>query len=168
MQPENYAFKPQDDYSPLSAIARLNSPPMTEFRLSEDLARSIIEHAQQEYPKECCGVLTGPENGTARKAYPLTNVDPDPVMRYAADPGELKKVSDELFDLDYEVLCVYHSHTHTPAFPSATDVDRASYPDAVYAIVSLVDRAAPDLRAFRILEGRIEELPVIRTSEEPA
>ena len=141
---------------------------MTEFRLSADLARAMIAHAQEEYPKECCGVLTGPEHGTARKAYPLRNVDPDPVMRYAADPKQLKTVSDEIFDLDHEVLCVYHSHTHTPAFPSSTDVDRASYPDAVYAIISLVDRATPDLRAFRILEGRIEELPVVRPSEEPA
>lgn len=141
---------------------------MNEFQLPENLARSILDHAQEEYPRECCGLLAGPEGGVPVKAYRLTNVDPDPVMRYAADPKDLKKVSDELFDLDHEVLCVYHSHTHTAAFPSATDVDRASYPDAVYVIVSLADRNIPDLRAFRILEGRIEELPVVRTSKEPA
>ena len=141
---------------------------MTEFRLPDNLARSIIEHAQQEYPRECCGVLAGPEGGEPITVHPLANVDPDPVMRYAADPKDLKRVSDELFDLDHEVLCVYHSHTHTPAFPSATDVERASYPDAVYAIVSLADRGRPDMRAFRILEGRIEELPVVRLAEESA
>lgn len=141
---------------------------MTEFRIPDNLAREIIDHAQEEYPRECCGVLAGPEGGVAVAAYRLANVDPDPVMRYSADPKDLKKVSDQLFDLDHEVLCVYHSHTHTPAFPSATDVDRASYPDAVYAIVSLADRGRPDLRAFRILEGRIEELPVNRLSQESA
>lgn len=140
---------------------------MSGFRLPEDLARAMIDHAQEEYPRECCGVLAGPP-GEPRRLYRLRNVDPDPVMRYAADPKDLKRVADELFDLDQDIVSIYHSHTHTPAFPSSTDVDRATYPDAVYALISLVDRGDPDLRAFRILEGRIEELPVVRTSEEPA
>lgn len=151
--------------SPVDSLAA--SMTSGEMRIPEDLAQAMIAHAQQEYPRECCGVLAGPD-GQARKLYRLTNVDPDPVMRYAADPKELKRVSDELFDLDWDISVIYHSHTHTPAFPSSTDVDRATYPDAVYALVSLVDRSNPDLRAFRILEGRIEELSVVRTTQEPA
>ena len=84
-------------------------------------------------------------------------------MRYDADPKELKKVYDDLYDLDWEVVCVYHSHTHTPAFPSPTDVERALHPDAVYALVSLKDRQNPMLRAFRIIEGTITELEVVRS-----
>jgi len=124
------------------------------------MAREMIEHAQAEYPKECCGILAGPP-AEPLELFKLTNIDPDPVMRYNADPKELKHIADQLFDRDWEFVCIYHSHTHTPAFPSQTDVNRASYPEAVYALVSLQDRASPDLRAFRILEGRIEELPVV-------
>ena len=134
---------------------------MTEFRLPEPVARAMIDHAQAEYPKECCGLLAGPP-GEARELFKLTNIDPDPVMRYNADPKELKRASDEIFDRDWDIVSIYHSHTHTPAYPSPTDVARAFYPDAVYALVSLQDRAHPDLRAFRILEGRIEELSVVQ------
>jgi len=137
-----------------------------EFRIPEPIVREMIEHAQAEYPKECCGVLAGPLGaggapGEPRMRIPLTNVDPDPVMRYNADPRELKRVYDDIYDRDWEFVCIYHSHTHTPAFPSATDVARASYPEAVYALVSLQDRQNPVLRAFTIREGEIEELSVV-------
>jgi len=129
------------------------------FAIPEHVARALIEHAQEEYPKECCGILAGPP-GEVRELHRLTNIDPDPVMRYNADPRELKRVTDEIDEKDWEIVSIYHSHTHTPAFPSQTDVERAYYPEAVYTLVSLADRQDPDLRAFRILDGRIEELPV--------
>jgi proteasome lid subunit RPN8/RPN11 len=138
---------------------------MLEFRIPEPVARALIEHAQAEYPKECCGFLVGLP-GEVREQVRLTNVDPDPVMRYEADPKEMKRAYDDLYDRDWEVVSIYHSHTHTPAFPSPTDVKLARDPNAVYVLVSLQDRAHPDLRAFRILEGRIEELAVV--SEEIA
>jgi len=130
------------------------------FRLPEAMAREIVEHAQGEFPKEACGMIAGP-GGAAAKLYRLQNVDPDPVMRYNADPKELKRVTDDIYDNDWDVTCIYHSHTHSPAFPSPTDVDRAYYPEAVYALVSLADRANPVLRAFRILDGNIEEMELV-------
>jgi len=135
-----------------------------EFRIPVSVARAIVEHAQAEYPKECCGLLAGPD-GEPRERFALTNVDPDPVMRYNADPKELKRATDEIFDRDWDIASIYHSHTHTPAFPSQTDVERAFYPEAVYVLVSLADRQRPDLRAFTILDGRIEELPVVHVDE---
>jgi proteasome lid subunit RPN8/RPN11 len=129
------------------------------------MATQMIEHAQAEYPKEACGIIGGPP-GVAEKLYRLTNVDPDPVMRYNADPKELKHVTDDIYDKDdWDVVAIYHSHTHSPAFPSPTDVERAFYPEASYVLVSLQDRSAPDLRAFRIIDGRITEIGVVRDGE---
>ena len=133
---------------------------MLEFRIPEPIARALIEHAQSEYPKECCGFLVGP-SGEVREQVKLTNVDPDPVMRYEADAKEMKRAYDELFDRDWEVVSIYHSHTHSPAFPSPTDVERAYYPEAVYLLVSLADRARPVLRGFLIVDGRIDELQIV-------
>ena len=134
------------------------------------MAREMIEHANAEYPKECCGVLVGPPGdggaaGEPRELMRLTNVDPDPVMRYNADPKEIKRVYDEIFERDWDIVSIYHSHTHTPAYPSPTDVARALHPNAVYVLVSLQDRSAPDLRAFRIVDGAITELDVIEEEE---
>jgi [CysO sulfur-carrier protein]-S-L-cysteine hydrolase len=128
------------------------------------MAREIIEHAQQEYPKEACGLISGPP-GEARALHRLTNVDPDPVMRYNADPRELKRVQDEIYERDWDIVSIYHSHTHSPAFPSPTDVDRAFYPEAVYLLASLADRSKPVLRAFRILDGQITELEIVEEEE---
>jgi len=128
------------------------------------MAAELIDHAQAEYPKEACGIIGGPP-GEAGKLYRLTNVDPDPIMRYNADPKELKRVTDDIYDHDWDVIAIYHSHTHSPAFPSATDVDRAFYPEASYVLVSLMDRQKPDLRAFRIIDGKIIEIGVVRNKE---
>ncbi len=128
------------------------------------MAQQVIEHAAAEYPKEACGLIGGPD-GTPRKLYRLTNVDPDPVMRYNADPKELKQVTDDIYDHDWDVVAIYHSHTHSPAFPSPTDVERAFYPEASYVLVSLMDRQRPDLRAFRIIDGKISEMEIVRTQD---
>jgi len=128
------------------------------------MAAELIDHAQAEYPKEACGIIGGPP-GEAGKLYRLTNVDPDPIMRYNADPKELKRVTDDIYDHEWDVVAIYHSHTHSPAFPSATDVDRAFYPEASYVLVSLMDRQKPDLRAFRIIDGKITEIGVVRNQE---
>jgi proteasome lid subunit RPN8/RPN11 len=125
------------------------------------MATQMIDHAQAEYPKEACGIIGGPP-GVAKKLYRLTNVDPDPIMRYNADSRELKRVGDDIDDNDWDWVAIYHSHTHSPAFPSPTDVERAFYPQAAYVLVSLLDRSRPDLRAFRIIDGKITEMDVVR------
>ena len=128
------------------------------------MAQDMIEHAQAEYPKEACGILGG-SNGAPMKMYRLANVDPDPVMRYNVDPKELKRVYDEIDGRGWDIVVIYHSHTHSPAFPSDTDVKLAGYPEASYVLVSLKDRQQPDLRAFRIIEGKITEMQVERTKD---
>jgi [CysO sulfur-carrier protein]-S-L-cysteine hydrolase len=131
------------------------------LRLPKDMATQLIEHAQAEYPKEACGIIGGPP-GEVAKLYRLTNVDPDPVMRYNADPKELKHAFDDMDENGWDQpVVIYHSHTHSPAFPSPTDVERAFYPEAWYVLISLMDRQKPDLRAFRIIEGKITEIDVV-------
>ena len=52
-----------------------------------------------------------------------------------------------------------HSHTHTEAYPSPTDVTQAPDPAWHYVIVSL-KWEAPVLRSYRIVDGEIAEEPV--------
>ena len=53
-----------------------------------------------------------------------------------------------------------HSHTHTEAYPSPTDVAQAPDPDWHYVIVSLRE-AEPVLRSYRIVDGNIDEEAVV-------
>ncbi|MDX6632193.1 MAG: [CysO sulfur-carrier protein]-S-L-cysteine hydrolase, partial [Solirubrobacterales bacterium] len=56
---------------------------------------------------------------------------------------------------------IYHSHTKSAAVPSPTDVNLASYPDAVYLIVSIADAEAPELRGFHIRDGKVDEVALV-------
>jgi proteasome lid subunit RPN8/RPN11 len=56
----------------------------------------------------------------------------------------------------WQILGVMHSHTHTDAYPSPTDVAQAPDPDWHYVIVSLRDDL-PSLRSYRIVNGTITE-----------
>ena len=61
---------------------------------------------------------------------------------------------------DWGYRAVYHSHTHSPAYPSETDVRLAGWPEAYYIIISLMSKENPQVRAFRIVEGAISEEPI--------
>ena len=67
-------------------------------------------------------------------------------------------------DADEVFWGIVHSHTHTPAVPSPTDIGLAFYPDALYLLVSLSDDEAdppPASRAsgaWRIVDGAVPEV----------
>jgi proteasome lid subunit RPN8/RPN11 len=52
-----------------------------------------------------------------------------------------------------------HSHTHTEAYPSPTDVEQAPDPAWHYVIVSLRGEA-PVVRSYRIVDGNASEEPI--------
>jgi len=106
-------------------------------------------------PNECCGIIAT-SDGAVVRVFRATNAEASPV-RYSLDPNEQLRITNEIDASDWELGGIYHSHTRSKAYPSQTDVNLAFYPDALYLIVSLEDPDSPDLRAFRIVEERIEE-----------
>jgi proteasome lid subunit RPN8/RPN11 len=136
---------------------------VNEVRISRDLAEEMVSHCEAGRPNEACGIL-GADDGRIVKVFKMTNASGSPV-RYSLDPREQFAVYRKLDDEGWELGCVYHSHTHTEAYPSPTDVRLAS--EAVpYVIVSLAEQPA-DIRAFRITKqrwtdehGEVEEVPV--------
>ncbi|MDQ4058228.1 MAG: M67 family metallopeptidase [Actinomycetota bacterium] len=132
-------------------------------RLSRGLADEMILHCIEGRPNEACGML-GAKDGEIVKVFKMANASASPV-RYALEPGEQLAVYNALDSNGWELGGVFHSHTHTEAYPSPTDVRLASE-DVPYLIVSLAYEPA-EIRAFRIVkeswtatEGEIEELPV--------
>lgn len=123
--------------------------------LEQQYIDEMIAHAKEEAPNECCGIIAG-KDGRATKLYRATNAEASP-YRYSVDTKDLLRIHREVDDNDQEFLVIYHSHTHTEAYPSPTDVRLASWPDAYYVLVSLMDEAKPVVRAFRIVEGAVTE-----------
>lgn len=121
----------------------------------------MIEHAKRESPLECCGILSG-KGETVEKAYELRNAEESPV-RYSMLPREQLKVFEEMEKESMEMLATYHSHPHTIAFPSETDVRLAFYSEVAMIIVSLKEKENPVGKAFRIGKEAIylEEVKLI-------
>ena len=115
----------------------------------------ILAHADSEYPNECCGLLSGKGNQVT-KFYRMTNTHHSPVS-YFMDPKEQFTVFKDMRTEGTELLAIYHSHPHTTAYPSSTDVGLAYYPEALYVIISLEKRDHPVVNAFQIVDGKIVE-----------
>ena len=102
---------------------------MREVDLPRSYADAMIQHALDERPNECCGILAA-RDGRFVRHYRMTNVERSP-YRYSMDGKELLAVYREIEDSGWELRVIYHSHTHTPAYPSATDGRLATWPDAL-------------------------------------
>jgi proteasome lid subunit RPN8/RPN11 len=118
---------------------------------------AIINHALREAPRECCGIIAG-RNGVPMQLYETRNVAAGNRL-YEIDPAQLIDLEfRELPAQETEIVAIYHSHPVSQAFPSATDVELAFWPDAVFLICSLVDPSQPEIRGFLIRDGAIDEV----------
>jgi proteasome lid subunit RPN8/RPN11 len=127
----------------------------------------LIAHARAEYPNEMCGLIVGDtpaaEGGSPLRFEPARNKAASP-YRYEIHPDDLLRLTIATDDADEVFWGIVHSHTHSPAVPSPTDVGLAFYPDALYLLVSLSDSEAdpltgsPGVRAWRIVDGAVHEV----------
>ena len=115
----------------------------------------MIAHALEDAPSECCGIIAG-QDGRAVKLFRAQNAEASP-YRYNVDPKDLFRIHRECDENGWEFMVIYHSHTASEAYPSATDVRLAFWPEAYYVLVSLMDPEKPAVRGFRIEDGRVSE-----------
>jgi proteasome lid subunit RPN8/RPN11 len=126
--------------------------------LEQQYIDEMIAHAREEAPNECCGIIAAAD-GRAQKLYRAINAEASP-YRYSVEPKDLLRIYQDADEHGWEFLVIYHSHTHTEAYPSPTDIRLATWPDACYVLVSLMDEAHPVVRAFRIENGTVTEEPI--------
>ena len=127
------------------------------MNIARHLTDEIVRQALDERPNECCGLIGG-RDGRATTVYPAANAEASP-FRYSISPAEQLELINRIDDAGEELVAIYHSHTKTEPFPSQTDVNLASgWPDATWVIISLKDPERPEVRAFRIVGERIEDV----------
>jgi proteasome lid subunit RPN8/RPN11 len=129
------------------------------MEMPAEVCDAMVAHARFCYPEEACGLLACDPEGRVRMVYALTNAEHSPVA-YTVDPAEHLNAMRHAERNGWELAGVFHSHTHSPAYPSPTDVARAVEPGWVYVLVSLEDAECPEVRAFRIEDGNIVEEPL--------
>ena len=138
------------------------------FLIPKRVLASVISHALESDPEECCGVLLGDDDG-AEEARRLENVHAQPIRRYEMPPMDLMRVESEAEARGRKIVAIYHSHTHTQAYPSQTDVTNAVeswWTEPYYVLISLVEKTRPIVRAYRISEdATVTEIPIATDGE---
>ncbi len=136
----------------MSAAFHADAPQM--ITLPGAVADAMLAHVQAGYPHEACGVLAG-SDGRVVKHYPATNASETPETFSLIGSQELLSIAQEIDDHDWTYFAYYHSHPHTPAYPSPRDIAHAQdWPGTLYIIFSLRDREHPELRAFTVKSDR--------------
>ena len=148
------------------------TPGSTPLRLARDqhdeivahCRAAVMEHWGEEFLIEACGLLggamvDGEPTGAVASVHPCRNAE-ESARLYTVDSRDLLRATRETASRGGEIIGVWHSHTHTEAHPSLTDVRQAADPAWFYVIVSLRDEV-PVLRAFRIRSGEISEAAVV-------
>jgi proteasome lid subunit RPN8/RPN11 len=130
------------------------------LRLPAQVYTQIVAHCLSGLPDEACGLLGGDlATGAVSRCYPTRNLAASAKL-YTVDPKQHLQADRDAEAHGTVIMGVFHSHTHTDAFPSPTDVAQAPDPDWHYVLVSLRD-TQPMLRSYRIVGGQIDEEPVI-------
>ncbi|HSC29551.1 MAG TPA: M67 family metallopeptidase [Vicinamibacterales bacterium] len=120
---------------------------------------SIISHARDEAPNECCGLLVA-AGGLIEQSIRTTNLEASPT-RYRVDPAQHFALIRSLRGTPRHIAGAYHSHPHSSAALSPTDIAEAFDPDLVYLVVSLEDSERPEVRAYQVRAGAAAEIRLV-------
>lgn len=128
--------------------------------LTRKHSQEIIEHAMEQDPQECVGLIVCHVNTHECRVIRLENSHEDPEHHFSVRESDVRKVYRELMRRGEYIDTIYHSHTRVAAIPSQGDVEHADLPDAHYLIIATSGRGRA-LRSWRIQDGEAIEEPVL-------
>jgi len=120
---------------------------------------SVVAHAREAAPAECCGLLLGIDGGVV-DVVSTRNIAQNPA-RFEIDPADHIAGRRNARSRGLDVVGFYHSHPHSAPEPSPRDLAEATYPDYLYLIVSL-QAEPPETRLFRLVDGNFHEVRLVR------
>jgi len=130
------------------------------LHIAQSILDEIGRHAIACYPYEACGLLVGNgASGTALEFHATDNTAKSARV-YTINPKQHLLIERDAEDRGLEVIGVVHSHTHTEAYPSPTDVAQAVDPGWHYVIVTIM-RGVAEPRSYLIAEGGITEETIV-------
>jgi proteasome lid subunit RPN8/RPN11 len=98
------------------------------------------------------------QDGRAVTVHEAENLAASP-LRFEVDGLEVHHTIEEIEDAGGELGAIYHSHTRSAPYPSQTDINfAAGWPGVEWIIVGLRRDGEPQVRSFRIDDGRVSEV----------
>jgi proteasome lid subunit RPN8/RPN11 len=129
------------------------------MRIPLHLYEQMVEHAREEAPNECCGMVAG-RDGEVVNVYRATNIEHSH-LRFMIDPKEQLRIDQDIEQAGLDLTAIYHSHTRTPPKPSETDIIFAKlWPGVLWVIVGLATEE-PEVRLWRIDDGQVAEAALV-------
>ena len=115
------------------------------IRITEEAWQVMVEHAERQYPNECCGAMLGVVRSVVSqsanqpaasdetvalkeisRAVPLVNnYQGEQADRYEINPMDLLKTDKEARTVGLELIGIYHSHPDCDAYFSKTDLENS-------------------------------------------
>lgn len=121
--------------------------------LAPGLLDQIVTYTRSRLPLESCGFLAG-RDSFASQFIPIANRLAS-ATEFDMEPAEMIAAMRSLRTNGDSLLAIVHSHPRGPAWPSATDIARAWYPNTAHVIVSFALAETPEVRGFRIHQGEV-------------
>jgi proteasome lid subunit RPN8/RPN11 len=115
----------------------------------------VRAHADEDAPRECCGVLIGRPQAILESARALNLAEG--TTRFLLDPRDHIRAMREARARQMDVIGFYHSHPRSRAYPSETDVAECGYAGALHLIAG-EGESGREMRLFVIDGGSVEEL----------
>ena len=162
-------IKFQDLFTIVGLGGQLEKIRVENFGIPLKFLKQIILQAEQEYPRECCGLLFGPAQHRHEysRFWPCRNAqdeyharDPQSFPRtsrtaYFINPKELLSLQKDARSRQEEIRIIYHSHIDAPPIFSEEDARVAvlegepAYPGVAYLILSVRAGKATEMKLYR-------------------
>ncbi|KJR43579.1 Mov34/MPN/PAD-1 family protein [Candidatus Magnetoovum chiemensis] len=136
------------------------------MKITRNVIEKIFSHARIEYPKECCGIITG-KDGVNQTIHQCSNIQDslyekepntylwDSSIAYTIDRKEAQEIFKQAKQNGQTILAFYHSHPDHNAFFSTVDkaaqtvFGEPEFPDAAHIIVSVRNGTVIDTKCYK-------------------
>ena len=135
------------------------------MKLDRHIIEQIYKHALEEYPFECCGIITGTsDRQTVHLCRNIQNTlhaeDPsryprDARIAYIIDRSDFDRIVSAAKEKGGNVLAFYHSHPEHEAYFSEEDhaaqtvFGEPEFPEVLHVVVSVINRTIRDMKCFK-------------------
>jgi proteasome lid subunit RPN8/RPN11 len=135
------------------------------MKLGKETVNKLYEHALEEYPYECCGLVTG--KGSDQAVHLCENVQnrlhsEDPVRyprdartAYFIERSEFDGIISSANENGDELIALYHSHADHEAYFSEEDFaaqtvfGEPEFPDALHVVISVMNKKINGIKCFK-------------------
>ena len=124
--------------------------------------QELVKYAEAEKPYESCAILTGNENDenwTVKKLFLIENTAKSKVT-FTISPDEEFRVDQIAKESNMEIVCIFHSHPESEAYPSETDKKFMRVNPFPWIIYSGMTK---EMNCFILENDNVKQIPIIES-----